>query len=86
MNADMVGKKLNILVVEDEAMIAMFLEDMLIDLGCRVAGPVGAVAPAIALIESGPRLDGALLDVNLRGAVPTLLQTSSCALMCRSCS
>jgi CheY-like chemotaxis protein len=67
MNADMMGKKLNILVVEDEAMIAMFLEDMLIDLDCRVAGPVGAVAPAIALIESGPSLDGALLDVNLRG-------------------
>jgi CheY-like chemotaxis protein len=67
MISDTVRNKLNILVVEDEAMIAMFLEDMLIDLDCRVAGPVGAVAPALELIESGPVLNGALLDVNLRG-------------------
>ena len=61
-------KTLNILVVDDETMIAMFLGDMLIDLGCNVVGPAGAVAAALALIEaSGDTLDGALLDVNLRG-------------------
>ena len=60
--------KLNVLVVDDDTMIAMFLEDMLTDLGCNVVGPAGAVAPAMALIEAkGHMLDGALLDVNLRG-------------------
>jgi DNA-binding response OmpR family regulator len=61
-------EKLSILVVEDETMIAMFLDDMLTDIGCNVVGPAGAVGPAMALIEaSGHMLDGALLDVNLRG-------------------
>jgi CheY-like chemotaxis protein len=61
-------EKLNVLVVDDETMIAMLLDDMLTDLGCSVVGPAGAVAPAMAMIEaSGHTLDGALLDVNLRG-------------------
>jgi DNA-binding response OmpR family regulator len=68
MTAKTAHEKLNILVVEDETMIAMFLDDMLTDLGCNVVGPAAAVAPALALIEAnGHLLDGALLDVNLRG-------------------
>ncbi len=67
MNPDTAGNRLNILVVEDETMIAMFLEDMLAELGCAVVGPVGRVASAVALIEASGHLDGALLDVNLRG-------------------
>ncbi len=68
MNAETARDRLNILVVDDEAMIAMFLDDMLTDIGCNVVGPAGAVAPALALIETaGHTLDGALLDVNLRG-------------------
>jgi CheY-like chemotaxis protein len=68
MTSDISRHPLSILVVDDETMIAMFLQDMLLDLGCNVVGPAGAVAPAMALIEaSGPTLDGALLDVNLRG-------------------
>ena len=35
---------MSILVVDDESMIAMFLEDMLVDLGCEVLGPASAVA------------------------------------------
>jgi CheY-like chemotaxis protein len=59
---------LSILVVDDEAMIAMLLQHMLLDSGCKVVGPAGAVASAIALIEAnGESLDGALLDINLRG-------------------
>jgi CheY-like chemotaxis protein len=59
---------LSILVVDDEAMIAMLLEHMLLDCGCNVVGPAGAVASAIALIEANAEtLDGALLDINLRG-------------------
>jgi CheY-like chemotaxis protein len=59
---------LAILVVDDEAMIAMLLRDILEDRGCEVVGPAGAVAPALALIQAGGRaLDGAILDINLRG-------------------
>ncbi len=53
-----------ILVLEDEMMVAMLLEDMLADLGCRVLGPVSTVAPALALLASNT-VDAALLDVNL---------------------
>jgi CheY-like chemotaxis protein len=59
---------LAILVVDDEALIAMLLEDMLLDLGCRVVGPASTVAQSMALIEArGERIDGAFLDINLRG-------------------
>jgi len=53
-----------ILVLEDEIMVAMLLEDMLGDLGCRVLGPVAMVAPALELLAANT-VDIALLDVNL---------------------
>lgn len=68
MSGERTESPMSILVVDDELMIAMFLEDMLVDLGCKVLGPASAVASAMALIEAeGHALDGALLDVNLRG-------------------
>jgi CheY-like chemotaxis protein len=68
MMPDPLAEKLSILVVDDESLIVMLLEDMLLDLGCNVVGPASAVAPAIALIEAaGQTIDGAILDVNLRG-------------------
>jgi CheY-like chemotaxis protein len=68
MMSDPVAEKLSILVVDDEALIVMLLEDMLLDLGCDVVGPASAVGPAITLIETGGQtIDGAILDVNLRG-------------------
>jgi len=55
---------LTVLVLEDEMMVAMLLEDMLADLGCRVVGPVATVDAALATL--GEReVDAALLDVNL---------------------
>lgn len=60
--------KPRIVVVEDEAMIAMMLEDMLQDMGCEVAGSFGDVPSAMAwLSRSDAQFDGALLDVNLAG-------------------
>jgi CheY-like chemotaxis protein len=56
-----------ILVVEDEMMIAMLVEDMLLELGCTVVGPVHALAEALELARTEPGLDAALLDVNLAG-------------------
>jgi CheY-like chemotaxis protein len=55
---------LTVLVLEDEMMVAMLLEDMLGDLGCRVVGPVATVDAALAKLEERS-IDAALLDVNL---------------------
>lgn len=57
----------SILVVEDEYMLADELEMELDDAGAVVIGPVGTVKDALALIKSEQRLDGAVLDVSLRG-------------------
>ena len=55
-----------ILVAEDEALIAIGIESMLQSFGCEVVGPVSEVREILQVIEAEP-LDGALLDVNLRG-------------------
>jgi len=47
-------------------MIAMLIEDMLLDLGCEVAATAGRFEEALALAETGD-FDLALLDVNLVG-------------------
>lgn len=57
-----------VLVVEDEALIAMALEDILLDLGCEVVGPASSVDAALAYSEKDD-LDGALLDINVRGTL-----------------
>lgn len=58
------GKR--ILVVEDEALIAAMLEDMLIDLGATVVGPAATLTTGLGLAR-GEVLDGAILDANLNG-------------------
>jgi CheY-like chemotaxis protein len=59
---------LRLLVVEDEAMVAMLVEDMLTDLGCIVVAVAGSVAAAIAFADRADAVfDGAVLDVNLGG-------------------
>lgn len=57
---------LRILVVEDEALIAMLIEDMLASLGCVVVGPIGRLAPAVSAARQH-ELDCAVLDINLKG-------------------
>lgn len=56
-----------ILIVEDEYMLADELRGELGDAGATVLGPVGTVADALALAKRERRIDGAVLDVNLRG-------------------
>lgn len=56
----------NILIVEDEPLIAMMLEDVLDVLGKTLAGIADNVADALVLVEAGG-IDAAILDVNLRG-------------------
>ena len=60
-------KRLRVMVVEDEGLIALMLEDMLEDLGCDVAMSAAAVGPALAWLDAGGEADAALLDVNLGG-------------------
>ena len=63
-------KKRNVLVVEDEAFVAMMLEDELESLGLHVIGPVSNMKSAVLLAETSA-LDGALLDLNINGAFAT---------------
>jgi len=58
---------LRILVAEDESLIAFDLETTLDHFGCEVVGPVGRIEDVVRLARAG-NLDGALLDVNLRGS------------------
>jgi CheY-like chemotaxis protein len=57
-----------LLVVEDEYLIAADLARSLEDVGADVVGPAGSVEDALELVATdGKRLDGAVLDINLRG-------------------
>lgn len=59
---------LRLLLVEDEAMVAIMLEDMLADLGCIVVDVAGSVADGLTLVENASfAVDAAVLDVNLGG-------------------
>ena len=59
-----------VLVVEDEALVAMLVEDALLDAGARIVGPAVSVGEALRLIEgtaSEGGLTAAVLDINLAG-------------------
>ena len=56
-----------VLLVEDEALVAMLLETILEDMGCVPVGPAGTVEEGLAMIADPAPLDAALLDVNLAG-------------------
>ncbi|HUD95317.1 response regulator [Sphingobium sp.] len=60
---------LHILVVEDEYLIADEIRDMLDAAGAKVLGPVPTVEAALARIVEAPRIDAAILDINLRGTM-----------------
>lgn len=73
--------QLDILIVEDESMIALELEMMIKDLGHRVVGIAAKPQQAISLIASlGPGIDGVFLDANLAGqsAVPVAERLREC--------
>lgn len=62
----MPDRRLRILIVEDEMLVAMNIEDMLLDLGHEVAGIASRLGPALSLVAE-EQFDLALLDVNLAG-------------------
>lgn len=59
---------LRVLIVEDEALIAMLLEDILTDLGCMVVGIAASAESALRCAASGA-VDVALMDVDINGPV-----------------
>jgi len=61
------AQRRTVLLAEDELLVAMDIEASLRELGCEVVGPVATVAEVERFAER-PDLDGAVLDVNLRGA------------------
>ena len=55
-----------VLVVEDDMLIAVYIEEVLQGLGCIVVGPVSKLDAAVRM-ANGEALDAAILDVNIRG-------------------
>ena len=65
------------LVVEDEPMIAILLDDVLTDLGCRVVGPALSLVQGQTMLETS-ECDAAIVDLNLNGTLaPALIEASS---------
>lgn len=60
----MPGSRPSVLLVEDNAIIALDMASVLEALGCEVIGPAGNLAKAMSLAE-GANLDAAVLDINL---------------------
>lgn len=60
------GSKLRVLVVEDEALVAMMIEDVLTELGHEIVAVAGRLNEALSL-ASELSIDFAVLDLNLNG-------------------
>jgi CheY-like chemotaxis protein len=56
-----------ILIVEDDCVTAMDLAETLSAAGAQIVGPAGTVEGALELLSRRPRLDIALLDVEVEG-------------------
>ena len=69
---------LRVLVVEDEPIVAMCLEDLLIDLGIVVVGPAATLAQGMSEAEGGA-FDAAILDINLGDATSYPIAALLCA-------
>jgi PAS domain S-box-containing protein len=57
-------ENLRVLLVEDEALVAMLMQELLTNLGCSVVGPCTTMTAALAAAKD-ETVDLALLDVNL---------------------
>ena len=57
-----------VLFVEDEAIVAMLIEDMLSDLGVDIVGPASTVPAALELARSA-EVEAAVLDIKVGGAL-----------------
>lgn len=64
---DRIFSNCHVLIAEDEYLLADDLRMELEEVGVVILGPVGTLQDAVALIESEAKIDGAILDINLRG-------------------
>lgn len=67
MTDDLTGRR--VLVVEDECFLAADLVEALEEEGVEVLGPAASVHAALDLLAGTGRLDGAVLDLDLRGGM-----------------
>jgi CheY-like chemotaxis protein len=66
LRTDLPLKGLRVAVVEDETLVAILLEDMLMELGCQVVWTAHRVGKALDLVaQSTP--EAGVLDVNIAG-------------------
>jgi CheY-like chemotaxis protein len=56
--------KPRVLLVEDEALVAMMIQDTLVEFGFQVVGPLSTASEALAAARES-HLDAAVLDINL---------------------
>ncbi len=56
-----------VLIVEDDYHVASSLAFAFEAAGVGIVGPVATVEEALTVIAAGGRIDGAVLDINLRG-------------------
>jgi PAS domain S-box-containing protein len=61
-----IGSGNTVMIVEDEALVALSLQDFLCELGYSVVGPFGQVKEALTELDRRS-IDAAILDVNLAG-------------------
>jgi two-component sensor histidine kinase/DNA-binding response OmpR family regulator len=64
MNGLKVAGKPRVLLVEDEALVAMMIQECLAEFGYQVVGPICTASEAAAKAKDGP-LEAAVLDINL---------------------
>jgi CheY-like chemotaxis protein len=60
------ARSLRILIVEDEAIVSLFLQGLLVDMGHHVTGIAPSLRTALA-ITAGTRSDLAIVDIGLAG-------------------
>ncbi|WEK48326.1 MAG: response regulator [Candidatus Andeanibacterium colombiense] len=61
----LLGKR--VLIVEDEALLALELELAFADEGAEIVGPALSLSHGVMLAEAAPEIDCAVLDVDLGG-------------------
>lgn len=57
----------SILLVEDEYFLVQDMAQAFLAAGAGIVGPAASVADALRLVAAATRVDGAVLDINLRG-------------------